>query len=142
MAAAPVRRWVKHSGKSVHLDTSANRSVMRTRGSMVKSLGQSFGFGRRRFFERRYLQHAFVDCDIRQETILGANVDGRQSSVEHLAAARDESFEIRFDRNRQGANFPQILKCLLRNQSFLERAVLSAAADPYVASAQPIPELG
>ena len=74
----------------------------------VKSLGQSFGFGRRRFFERRYLQHAFVDCDVRQQAILGADVDGRQPSVEHLAAARDEALEICFDRNRQSADFLQI----------------------------------
>ena len=108
----------------------------------VKSLGQSFGFGRRRFFERRYLQHAFVDGDVRQETILGADVDGRQSSVEPLAAARDKAFEIRFDRNRQSADFLQISECVFWNQSFLERAVLPAAADPHIASAQPIPQLG
>ena len=34
-AVSPVRRWVKQSGNSVQVATSASRSVMRMRGNMA-----------------------------------------------------------------------------------------------------------
>ena len=64
----------------------------------VEPRGQGLGLRRRRFLDRRDLQHALVERDVRQQAALRLGVDRRQPLVQQRAAAGDEALEVGIDR--------------------------------------------
>ena len=107
----------------------------------IEVRGEHLGVRRRRFHDRRDLQHPLLKRDIGQQTALRLGIDRRQTRIEKGAAARDETLEIGIDRDRQGTALQQLLEKLTGDQALFERAVAAAADDPDVASAQPAAQL-
>jgi hypothetical protein len=63
-AGAQMGETVGEERPACHLSQQVGDADARQHG--VETRGQRFGFWRRRFFDRRDLQHAFVDRDVRQ----------------------------------------------------------------------------
>ena len=107
----------------------------------VEAGGERLGLRRRRFFDRRDLQHPLLERDIGQQAALRLGIDRRQTRIEKGAAAGDETLEIGIDRDRQGAALQQLLQNLAGDQVLFEGAIAAAADDPDVARAQPAAQL-
>ena len=76
----------------------------------IEAGGEHLGVRRRRFLDRRDLQHPLLERDIGQQTALRLGIDRRQTRIEKGAAAGDEALEIGIDRDRQGAALQQLLQ--------------------------------
>jgi hypothetical protein len=104
----------------------------------VEARGEGLRLGRRRFLDRRDLQHALLDHDIRQQAALCVDVGSCQPLVEESAASGDETLEVGVNRNRQGAAPFLLFQGLVGDEAFLERAISPTAHHPDVAGAQTV----
>jgi hypothetical protein len=85
----------------------------------VEAGGEDLGLGRRRFLDRRDLQHALLKHDIGQQAAFCLDVDCRQPFVEESAASGAEALEVGVNRYWQGAALFQLFQSLAGDQAFL-----------------------
>ena len=136
LAGSQMGEAVGEQRPSRHLRQEIGDADARQHG--VEARGEGLGFRRRRFLDRRDLQHALVERDIRQQAALRLGVDRRQPLVEQRSASGDEALEVGVDRDRQGAALFQLLQGLAGDQALLEGAISPAAHHPDIAGAQPV----
>ena len=139
---SPLRKWseaVSELRPARHLrqqvgDADARQHRVEAGGELVASGGVDFSIG-------AIFSTALLERDIGQQAALRFGVDHRQPRVEHRAAARNETFEIGIDCDRQGATLQQLLQKLARDQALFEGSIAAAADDPNVARSQPAAQL-
>jgi hypothetical protein len=107
----------------------------------VKAGGECLGFRRRRFFDRRDLQHPLLERDIGQQAACRLGVNRPQTRIETGAAASDETLEIGIERNRQSAALQHLLVRFAGDEILFEGAVAATTDDPDVPGAQPTAQL-